>query len=183
MAEGVHFLGIGFLAWKLMKKKNAGGGYVQLLLLLCLLLSSISSQHQCTAPPQATNWIHLILLSMHNRKMSSYLAAIHRLLVTGLKIAWPSFHVHVHVLCTVSHNHHPRLVSDKGTGVAGLSLKTQELTAVFLAIRLYCRYSTGPSGRGSQTMSVTPCLLLSTNLFDGTCGCLSVARPAACAVS
>ncbi len=81
MAEFVHFVGIGLLTWKLLRKKNAGGGCLNTL---------IYSEAQPGAGPLES-------------------------ITADEPAAEPRAHC------------------------AGLSLRTQELTAIFLAIRLYCR--------------------------------------------
>ena len=40
--------------------------------------------------------------------------------------------------------HGNTVTSDAAVHCAGLSLRSQELTALFLAVRLFCRYAPGP---------------------------------------
>jgi hypothetical protein len=96
MAELIHFVGIGLLAWKLLKKKNAGGE------------SPGRSSHSAASP-----------LSVASRMLPRH----HGLLRcdSSLSCLWAS-------------------AIPSCAGGVGLSLRTQELTAIFLAVRLYCRY-------------------------------------------
>ncbi len=88
MAELVHFVGIGVLAWKLMRKKNAGGAHARRRRACCGAATPV-------AGPGCT------LIHGQPGSMESSVS--------------PEWH-------------------------AGLSLRTQELTMIFLVIRLYCRY-------------------------------------------
>ena len=122
MAEVVHFLGIGLLAYKLTKKKNAGGALQHARILVGPPMHEHSYESRITAAPCA-----------------SMAGSIYNWMVR-----------------------------------AGLSLRTQELTALFLAIRLYCRCIIALAG-SLPLLLLHGLSLLSTSLHAETArGCLTL---------